>query len=138
MELDFSQLNNIGATQAGVERFINTNSTDSRENTKNLSMRHTDTLELNDNQNDQNDYPNIEKERAKREAIHQTYKQQQEYIRKAGALRAEITKGIQAGQDHYTLLLKAIECISVMTGDKIFLEQNKWDLENNLKLTFSD
>lgn len=46
-------------------------------------------------------------------------------IRKAGTLRSYITKGILSGEDSYTLLLSAIECISLMTGDKLFYNHNK-------------
>lgn len=37
---------------------------------------------------------------------------------------AAITKGIQAGESPYTLLLQSIECISAMTGDSLFYTQN--------------
>lgn len=57
------------------------------------------------------------------------YKKQQENIRQAGGLRTEITKGIQAGQSTYRLLLKAMECISLMTGDTVFYKQGKAELQ---------
>lgn len=57
------------------------------------------------------------------------YKKQQENIRAAGQLRADITKGIQAGQSTYRLLLKAMECISLMTGDAVFYNQGKNELQ---------
>ena len=57
------------------------------------------------------------------------YKQQQENIHKEKGLRTEITKGIQAGQSTYRLLLKAMECISLMTGDTVFYKQGKAELQ---------
>ena len=60
----------------------------------------------------------------------EVYAAHQDAIRKAGQLTNEITKGIQAGQNPLNLLLKAIKCISLMTGDNLFYEQNKSDLKN--------
>lgn len=57
------------------------------------------------------------------------YKQQQENIHKEKGIRTEITKGIQAGQSTYRLLLKAMECISLMTGDTVFYKQGKAELQ---------
>jgi len=57
------------------------------------------------------------------------YKEHQENIKRAGQLRAEINKGVQAGEPVYRLLLKAIECISLMTGDKLFYDMNKNNLQ---------
>lgn len=44
----------------------------------------------------------------------------QENIRKSGSLQSEILKGAQAGEDCYSLLLKACKCISCMTSDTVF------------------
>lgn len=55
----------------------------------------------------------------------EVYRAHQDAIRRAGILRADITKGIQAAESPHTLLLKAIECISLMTGDSLFHSQNK-------------
>jgi len=63
------------------------------------------------------------------ERLTATYKEQQDNIKKAGQLRADINKGVQAGEPIYKLLLKAIECISLMTGDKLFYEANKANLQ---------
>ena len=45
-------------------------------------------------------------------------------------LTDEITKGIQSREDLISLLLRAIECISLMTGDSSFYELNKNNLKN--------
>ena len=41
-------------------------------------------------------------------------------IRKAGQYTSEIAKGISNAENPYKLLLKAMECISHMTGDSVF------------------
>jgi len=66
---------------------------------------------------------------ALQERLARVYKEHQENIRRAGQLKAEISKGIQAGEPIYRLLLKAIECISLMTGDKTFYDMNKNNLQ---------
>jgi len=66
---------------------------------------------------------------ALQERLAANYKRQQENIRRAGQLRAEINKGIQAGEPIYKVLLKAIECISLMTGDRVFYDMNKNNLQ---------
>lgn len=56
------------------------------------------------------------------------YTEHRENAQKAGELRTEITKGIQRAEDPLTLLLKAIECISLMTGDRAILTQAEGDI----------
>jgi len=63
------------------------------------------------------------------ERLAATYKKQQENIKKSEQLRAEINKDIQAGEPIYKVLLKAIECISLMTRDKTFYDMNKENLQ---------
>lgn len=58
------------------------------------------------------------------------YSAHQDAVRKAGQLTSDITKGIQAGEDIHKLFFKAIECISLMTGDKLFYELNTENLKN--------
>lgn len=53
------------------------------------------------------------------------YSAYQEAIIKSEILRNEITKGIRAGQEPCNLLLKAVECISLITGDEVFLKLNR-------------
>ena len=66
---------------------------------------------------------------ALQERLAGTYKEHQENIRRAGQLRANINKNIQAGEPIYKVLLKAIECISLMTGEKLFYDMNKENLQ---------
>lgn len=48
-----------------------------------------------------------------------------ENIRKSERLRAKITHDIKDNVSSDDLLLTALECISLMTGDTVFLNQNK-------------
>lgn len=57
------------------------------------------------------------------------YKDYQKNIRQAGQLQTELTKGARAGEPAYTLLLKAIKAISLMTGNKLFYSQIYKDLK---------
>jgi hypothetical protein len=54
----------------------------------------------------------------------------QEAIVKSSALTNEITKGIQAEENPVVLLLKAVECISLITGNELFYELNKKNIKN--------
>jgi len=63
------------------------------------------------------------------ERLAAAYKKQQENVKKSERLRAEVNKSIQAGEPVYKVLLKAIECISLMTGDKLFYDMNKSNLQ---------
>lgn len=63
------------------------------------------------------------------EKIAELYRQEQEKIKKAGKLIPEITKGIMAADNPLTLLLKAIECIGTMTGNKAFYDQSLQDIK---------
>ena len=70
----------------------------------------------------------LDRERQERENTRQMYASYQQNIKRAGTLRSDITKGIQAGEDPAILLLKAVECISLMTGDTAIYAQGKEDL----------
>ena len=65
------------------------------------------------------------KERARLREMYSTY---QENIRRAGSCRRDILKGMKRGEDPLVLLLKALECISLVTGDTVILEQGKADI----------
>ena len=73
-------------------------------------------------------YHKLEKDMRHNARCREAVEKQAEAIAKSERLRVEITKGIQAGESQTRLLLKAIECISLITGDKPFLEQNRKDL----------
>ena len=56
-------------------------------------------------------------------------KQAAEQKRRALELKAEISKNIAAAGDPAVILLKAIECISFITEDRQFYENNKEKIE---------
>ncbi len=70
-------------------------------------------------------------DRAKEDHQHtlEMYKDYQNNIRQAGQLQTELTKGARAGEPAYTLLLKAIKAISLMTGNKAFYSQIYKDIK---------
>lgn len=52
-----------------------------------------------------------------------------ENILKSERMRAEINKAITRGDEAHSVLLKALECIYLMTGDELFYNTNKEKLE---------
>lgn len=74
-------------------------------------------------------YTRLEAEQKRNSAYAAMFKEYQDNIKRAGQLMAEINKGVNAGADMATLLLKAIEAISRMTGNKLFYEQNRAKIE---------
>ena len=60
--------------------------------------------------------------------VSDAYRAYQANTQKAELHKAEIAKGILAGEGPYKLLLKAIECISLMTGETAYYEQNRANL----------
>lgn len=52
------------------------------------------------------------------------YKKMADNIRLSENLRCKINKDVKAGADIFDLLTDAIKCISLMTGDTVFYEQN--------------
>ena len=50
-------------------------------------------------------------------------------ISRSQHLRAEINKDITAGADTHSILLKALKCIELMTGDSVFYNVNVKNLE---------
>ncbi len=62
----------------------------------------------------------LEKERERREKEKQYYNNLLEAISKSQHLRSEILKGAKSGLDAETLLLKAIDCITLMGNDEAF------------------
>lgn len=67
----------------------------------------------------------IQKERELLRKIHLNY---QEAFRKSEELRLAIAKGIDTGEAPTSLLLKALECISLLTGDKMTYTQQEKDI----------
>ena len=62
----------------------------------------------------------IEREKRNREA----YKEIAENIKKSERLRCKINKDFKNGVDPIEILKDSIKCISLMTGDTVFYNQN--------------
>lgn len=70
----------------------------------------------------------LEKEKQEREQARCVYATYQQNIKRAGTLRRDIATGIKEGGNPLPILLKAIECISLMTGDTVLYSQCKEDI----------
>lgn len=69
----------------------------------------------------------LDREKLERENMRKAYHTYQENIRRAGSLRSEILKSMKRGEDPLNILLTAVECISLMTGDSVMYDQCKKD-----------
>ena len=58
------------------------------------------------------------------------YREHQTNTKKSEQLQAEILKGVKAGEDIYSLFLKAIEAISLMTANTCFRSQIEEDIHS--------
>lgn len=70
----------------------------------------------------------LDAEKRERERLREMYSTYQENIKKAGSCRSDLLKGIKQGEDPLALLLTAVECISLMTGDTVIYTQAKEDI----------
>lgn len=83
------------------------------------------TGEDNHNRVDRNDdlvSPEIKKAR-------KVYAEYQDAIKKSSGLKSDILKGIKAGEDPLSLLVNAMEVISLMTGNKAIYIQSREDIK---------
>ena len=69
-----------------------------------------------------------QREQQELDRTREVYKSYQNNIRAAGNLRADILKGLRAGEAAEVLLLKACNIISLMTGDTVFNKQAEQNL----------
>lgn len=69
-----------------------------------------------------------QREQQELDRAREVYRNYQSNIRAAGNLRADILKGLRAGEPAEGLLLKACNIISLMTGDTVFNTQAEQDL----------
>ena len=69
-------------------------------------------------------------EKAEHERTLEVYREYQKNIRESGILRTDILKGAKAGEPPVALLLKAVKCISLMTGDTVFYSQLEGDIKS--------
>lgn len=70
-----------------------------------------------------------EREREDRLRSLEVYRAYQENTKTSSQLQTEILKGLQAGEDVYSLFLKAAKAISLMTSNKLFYSQIEADIE---------
>ena len=74
----------------------------------------------------------LQRREAEKKADHErsarVYSEYQENIKRSGQLQTEILKGARAGEDPYSLLLKAVDAIARMTSNPLFYEQVRADL----------
>lgn len=70
----------------------------------------------------------LEQERRERDRVRRVYATYQENIKRTEFLISDITKGIQTGEAPLSLLLKALECISLTTGDTQIYTDGKENL----------
>jgi hypothetical protein len=78
-------------------------------------------------------YHKIDKQKQQQEEAFKIHKETADNISRSQHLRAEINKDITAGADTHSILLKALKCIELMTGDTVFNNVNKDKLEREQK-----
>ena len=59
----------------------------------------------------------------------EVYRNYQENIKTSSTLQTQILKGLKAGEDVYSLFLKAAKAISLMTSNSLFYSQTEEDLK---------
>ena len=65
---------------------------------------------------------------ALQERLAGVYKEYQQNIKTSSQLQTEILKGARAGEDIYSLFLKAVKAISLMTSNTLFYSQIEGDI----------
>lgn len=133
MELDFSKLNKLGFLDFEIEEEAPETAPEA---TKTEPEGKVPTLDLEAlktaptaPEGQELAYIKLNREKADHARTLEVYRDYQSNIRNAGDLRSQILNGARAGEDPITLLLKAVQCISSMTGEKLFSEQVEQDLK---------
>ena len=70
-----------------------------------------------------------QREEKERKRTLEVYRAYQENTRKSGQLQTEILKGLTAGEDIYSLFLKAVQAISCMTSNTMLYTQAETDIK---------
>lgn len=125
MSLDFTALNNI---PLHIAKRDFTEATANEEGNLALSPEKPATGQNTAPQGELVHSHRLDQEKLERERTREMYATYQENIKRAGELRSNILKGLQAGEDPIALLLQAIKCISLMTGDTVIYTQSKADI----------
>lgn len=73
-------------------------------------------------------YLDAQREREDHRRSLEVYRRYQENTKTSEQLQSEILKGIKAGEDVYSLFLKAAKAISLMTSNSLFYSQAEADL----------
>lgn len=127
MEIDFSKLDAISKpTEAVIRDNLHTTNIETAEKVKDATGGTLDPLKSIGVK-----YRHINREKEDLERARQIYREYNDNRRKAGTLKGEINKAINAGEDITEILLKALECISLMTGEKLFYDINQKKLKKN-------
>lgn len=74
-------------------------------------------------------YLDAQREREDHQRSLEVYRTYQENIKTSSQLQTEILKGLKAGEDVYSLFLKAAKAISLMTSNSLFYSQIEADIE---------
>lgn len=72
-------------------------------------------------------YLKAQREAADRQRMLDIFREHQENIKRSGQLQTEILKGVKAGESVYSLFLKAVKAISLMTSNSLFYSQIEAD-----------
>ena len=120
MSLDFTALDNI-ALETAKRDFFSVSDDKEGNSTKGPEKPVT-------GQNMDAHSHKLDKAVQEREQVRKMYRDYQENIHRAGTLRSEILKGMKRGEDPLALLLKATECIGLMTGDTVLPAQARADI----------
>jgi hypothetical protein len=71
----------------------------------------------------------LEREQNRRRMVAEIYEKHQQNTLITEQLRSELIKGIAQGEDTAGLFLKAMKCISLMTGDTVAYTQTAADIK---------
>lgn len=74
-------------------------------------------------------YLNTQREREAEERSLEVYRTYQENIKTSSQLQTDILKGVRAGEDVYSLFLKAAKVVSLMTSNTVFYSQIEADIK---------
>lgn len=74
-------------------------------------------------------YLDTQREREDRQRSLEVYRTYQENIKTSSQLQTKILKGLKAGEDVYSLFLKAAKAISLMTSNSVFYSQIEGDIK---------
>ena len=66
--------------------------------------------------------------KAEKERALAVYREYQKNIKLSGQLQTDILKGAKRGEDIYSLFLKAVQAISLMTSNTVFYNQLNYDI----------